>query len=99
MANTVMLNVRMDRGLKNAGESVLARAGLTATKAIRSLYRTMAETGEVPSCCADGALEQTTESRRFAMRELVGIAPLKPGEDAETLKAERLNRHNFADAL
>lgn len=95
MGRQVMLNIRMDKGLKAEGDSVLAHAGTSATKAIRSLYRYMETNHEVPSCCLDSEVTTTSDSRRTMMRQLVGVAPLKPGENVEDIKRERLSKEGF----
>lgn len=95
MGTQAMLNVRMDKGLKAEGDSVLAHAGTSATKAIRALYRYMEANHEVPSCCLDSEVATTNDSRRAMMRQLVGVAPLKPGENAEDIKRERLSKKDF----
>lgn len=38
---------------------------------------------------------QKAENRRKAMRHMVGIAKLSPGEDLKTLKDERLSKLKF----
>ena len=95
MGAQAMLNVRMDKGLKTEGDSVLAHAGTSATNAIRSLYRYMEANHEVPSCCLDREDSTTRDSRRAMMRQLVGVAPLKNGEGAEDIKRERLSKEGF----
>lgn len=95
MGTQAMLNIRMDKGLKAEGDSVLAHAGTSATKAIRSLYRYMEANHEVPSCCLDSEDATSRDSRRTIMRKLVGIAPLKPGENIEDIKRERLSKEDF----
>lgn len=95
MASTAMLNVRIDRGLKNEGDSVLSHFGLTPTEAIRSLYKHLEKTQSVPEWCFDDEAVPTTEQRRKTMRSLIGVAPLKPGEDVDAIKAERLSRIDF----
>ena len=92
MGAQAMLNVRMDKCLKLEGDSVLARSGTSATEAIRSLYRFMEQTQEVPSCCLEAQAPPSAERKRQTMRQLVGIAPLRPDEDAMTIKNERLSR-------
>lgn len=99
MATTAMLNVRLDRSMKAEGEGVLSRAGLTATDAIRALYQYMEKTHEVPDCCIPQTSSLTADQKRKALRELIGVAPLRSGEDAQTLKAERLSRHSFEATL
>ncbi len=95
MGAQVMLNVRMDKGLKAEGDSVLAHAGTSATEAIRSLYRFMESHQEVPLCCLDSQDATPRDARRAMMRELVGIAPLQSDEDADSIKAARLSRMEF----
>ena len=58
---TAMLNVRLDKGLKAQGERVLARQGVTATEAVRGLYRLLSQTDEVPD--ARGAQAKDAPAR------------------------------------
>ena len=95
MGTQAMLNVRMDKGLKAEGDSVLAHAGTSATEAIRSLYRFMESHQEVPPCCLDSQETTPRDARRAMMRELVGIAPLQPGENVNSIRAARLSRMKF----
>ncbi len=95
MTTVAMLNVRIDRGLKAEGDGVLSRAGISATEAIRSLYRYLERTQEVPECCMEDGVSLTAQQKRAAMRQLVGIAPLRPDETADTLRDERLSRYSF----
>lgn len=89
---TTMLNVRLDKGLKLEGDRVMAKQGVSATQAIRGLYRFMEENQDVPDFCKAGSDSSGPDERRRAMRRLVGIAKLKPGEDLNTLRNERLSR-------
>lgn len=89
---TAMLNVRLDKSLKSEGERVLAQQGVSATEAIRGLYRHLEQTEEVPDFCRTENVQPSPEERRRKMRQLVGIAKLKPGEDLDSLKQERLSR-------
>lgn len=92
---TAMLNVRLDTDLKREGDRVLSRQGVSATEAIRGLYRFMEETRDIPDFCKAETDSMPSENRRKNIRKLVGVARLKPGEDLSTLKAERLARMEF----
>lgn len=93
-----MLNVRMDKDLKAQGERVLAKQGVSATEAIRGLYRFMEQTEEVPDFCITESEALSPDARRQKMRQMVGIAKMAPGEDLSTLKQERLSRLEVAPA-
>ena len=95
MGAQVMLNVRMDKGLKAEGDSVLAHAGISATEAIRSLYRFMETNQKVPPCCLDSHEATPRDARRAMMRELVGVASLQPDEDVDSIRISRLSRMEF----
>ncbi len=43
------LNARIDLQVKREGDAALARAGVSATEAIRALWGYLAETGKLPS--------------------------------------------------
>lgn len=47
-AAVVQMNVRLDAGLKAKGDSVLERAGLTPTKAVRALWERLASCADRP---------------------------------------------------
>ena len=44
----VQMNVRIDSQLKNAGDRVLERAGLSPTKAVRALWERLASFSDAP---------------------------------------------------
>ena len=90
--STAMLNVRLDKDLKAEGERILAKHGMTVTEAVRGLYRNLADKDEVPDLCKSKDRSLSAEQKRERMRELIGIAPLAPGEDLVSLRKERLAR-------
>lgn len=47
-ASSAQINARIDAGLKASGDSALAKAGLTPTKAIRALWERFAELADRP---------------------------------------------------
>lgn len=48
-ARPVQMNVRMDRQLKDAGDAVLARLGMTPSQAVRELWQYLTENGHMPT--------------------------------------------------
>lgn len=93
--STAMLNVRLEKSLKREGDRVLSSQGVSATEAVRGLYRFLEQSREVPDFCRDESKVITAEQRRKTLRQLVGIAHLNSGEDITSLKKERLSRFEF----
>ena len=94
MAGEATLNVRFPgeaREVKHRGDAVLARAGVSASQAVRSLYRYLDESQELPSWMAPAAPDRY-EQRRAAMRSLVGAISVPDDFDARDIKAERCAR-------
>lgn len=89
---TAMLNVRLDKNLKAEGERVLAKQGMSATEAVRGLYRYLEENDEVPDFCKVQDDPTAPDARKQKMRQLIGVVKLSPGEDYRSLKDERLSR-------
>lgn len=89
---TAMLNVRLDKNLKAEGERVLGRQGISATDAVRGLYRYLEQNDKVPDFCKPETGAITADARRQKMRQLIGVAQMCPGEDLDALKRERLSR-------
>ncbi|MEE0706917.1 MAG: hypothetical protein UCH28_11125 [Adlercreutzia sp.] len=74
---TATINVRLSPTLKERGDSVLKKNGISTTQAIRALWGVMARTHEVP----DFVLAERSEARedektrkRTIARSLLGIA-------------------------
>ena len=63
---TVQMNVRIDDGLKRAGDEVIAAAGRTASEVVRAVWQRIALTGQLPEGVghelAQGELDATTAS-------------------------------------
>ena len=96
MTRSSTLNVRFPgelSNLKERGDNVLSRAGVSTTQAIRRLYQHLDETQEVPSWMLEPA--DKSAQRRDLMRQLVGVAPLEEGATLDSLKRERLSRFTF----
>lgn len=89
------LNVRLNKDLKQRGDAVLAREGISTTRAVRMLYQYLDQNQEVPAWIKENDTEDTYELRRKNMRELVGIARGPENCDVDDLKRERLSRLEF----
>ena len=72
MPATVQLNTRIDPGLKERGDAVFARAGLTSSEVVRAVWEYAARTQEVPECVL-ARTDADREARRKAMLEGAGL--------------------------
>ena len=61
---TVQMNTRLDALLKRAGDAVLARNGITPSKAVRFLWSYLADAQELPAFMRQGALEDAERAAR-----------------------------------
>ena len=94
MGAEATLNVRMPQDLKERGEHVLAREGVSTSKAVRGLYRHLDELQRVPDWLREGETD-AYEKRRKGIRNLVGIVSLPDDLDMSEVRAERLSRIEF----
>ena len=72
MAATVQLNTRIDPTLKERGDAVFARAGLTSSEVVRGVWEYAANTQTVPDFL-QAKQEADREARLKAAREGFGI--------------------------
>lgn len=75
---TATINVRLSPTLKERGDSVLRKNGISTTQAIRALWGVMARTHEVPDfVLAEQDVAQADEQTRkkIIARSLLAIAP------------------------
>ena len=86
MATDVMLNVRLDKTLKEHGAQVLERNGLSTTALIRNLFEYMEANQEVPGEIVGGASSRV-QARRKALRAAVGACPVGAGFNYEEAMA------------
>ena len=70
MATTTQLNTRIDSELKRRGDAVFSRAGLTSSEVVRAVWRTAADTQQVPECvCGTQGPDKERERGVRAVRE------------------------------
>ena len=83
---------RLPEALKRAGSSVLEKKGVTPTEIIRSLYRYMEATQEIPPCLdvAQSSGKSIYQSRREALRRVRGLVDLPEGYDPEGDRKARI---------
>ena len=67
------LNVRLNASLKERGDKVLRENGISASAAVRALWREMATTRSLPSFL-EGATGEAAAKKIRALGQLVGIA-------------------------
>lgn len=86
------INVRLPLDLKQRGDAVLRRTGLSASNLVRETYRYIAEAQQVPDYVSQDANgpEQLAIRRREALNKIAGILP--EGIDREAERWARLQR-------
>ena len=69
------LNVRLNASLKERGDKVLRENGISASAAVRALWREMATTRSLPSFLTDATDEAAAKKAKTqALGQLVGVA-------------------------
>ncbi len=81
MAATATLNVRIDEALKERGNQVFARHGISTTTAVRRLYEYADHEQKVPEWMVDQ--KGVCAQRRRLLRELVGVIDVPGDYDAK----------------
>lgn len=82
---SIQMNVRIDRQLKEAGDTVLAHIGMTPSQAVRALWEYLVVNGCMPSksgaalSSSDMAVAASMESRAVQGSHIVRDACLKYG--------------------
>ena len=73
MPVTVQLNTRIDPTLKERGDAVFARAGLTSSEVVRAVWEYAANTQTVPECILKRR-DKDREAHLAAIEEGFGLA-------------------------
>ena len=69
------LNVRLNASLKERGDKVLRENGISASTAVRALWREMASTRSLPSFLQDATNEAAAKKAKTqALDQLAGVA-------------------------
>jgi DNA-damage-inducible protein J len=88
------INVRLPRSLKDKGDAVLRREGVSVSEALRSLYEHMGQQQELPEFMQKPTLddkEAECAKKRALLRQISGILPADANIDG--MRHERLQRH------
>ena len=88
------INVRIPKSLKEGGEAVLEREGLSVSEAIRRFYLNLENKQKVPDFIKDNNeanAEELVAQKRALLKGLVGTAPAV--RTLEQVKDERIGRH------
>lgn len=94
MSAEATLNVRLPCDLKQRGDAVLSREGVSASKAVRALYRYIDQEQQLPEWLNGGG-EDVYQKRREGIHRLVGVVSLPEDFDARTIREQRLSRLEF----
>jgi len=71
---TAQMNIRIDDALKNRGDAVFRRYGVTPSDAVRALWNYTAEHEELPEFIDSHATDAAQEKLRLSVRESSGMA-------------------------
>lgn len=90
MPSDAVLNIRLPKSLKEHGNQVLSRNGVSVSKAVRRLYEYMEREQALPDVIADAADVGRCNDRRRLLREIVGVVDLPSGFDARQAYRDHL---------
>lgn len=90
MASDAVLNVRLPKELKDQGNQVLERNGLSVSKAVRKLYEFMVREQDVPPFALDRDADGSVEQKRLLLRSLAGTVDLPEGFDGRQAYRDHL---------
>jgi addiction module RelB/DinJ family antitoxin len=85
------ITVRIPNALKQSGEAVFKRYGVTATQAVQGLYRSVSKNQVLPKGLLPherSIAESSVAHKRELLRNLAGIAPNISDEEFEALRYE-----------
>jgi DNA-damage-inducible protein J len=88
------INVRIPQSLKEGGEAVLEREGISVSEAIRRFYVFLEHRQKIPDCIRDKGTSSSSDliaQKRALLKGLAGIAPTSLS--LEQIRDERLERH------
>ncbi len=74
MADTVQMNIRINKNIKSAGDSILRRCGYSPSSAIQALWTYIAEKNALPDFMPAKKTDAAKETRREEIMAAKGMA-------------------------
>lgn len=90
MASNAVLNIRLPEELKNHGNQVLDRNGISVSQIVRDLYRYMEAKQDIPSFAKQDDSSDKFENRRCVLRGLNLGLDIPEDFDFKKIKGDRL---------
>ena len=97
MTGNVMLNVRIDAGLKSRGAQVLERNGISITEYVRRSFEALVEQQDIPPFMRESA-ESCYDKRRQLLKTFARRAASVGADETDTVSDSLELRHARADA-
>ena len=90
MATDAVLNIRLPKELKDHGNQVLKKNGVSVSSIVRDLYEYMEKEQKIPDCLLQDKAESKGEMRRKLVRELANSIDLSEELDYKKAKEDYL---------
>lgn len=90
MPSDAVLNIRLPKSLKEHGNQVLDRNGLSVSKAVRRLYEYMEREQVVPDVIANDVDAAKSDDKRRLLREIAGMVDVPNDFDARQAYRDHL---------
>lgn len=90
MASDAVLNIRLPKSLKEHGNQVLSKNGISVSKAVRRLYEYMEREQALPDVLADDLDKDKSNDKRRLLREIAGVISVPPDFDAKQAYRDHL---------
>jgi DNA-damage-inducible protein J len=87
------INVRLAQSLKQSGDSVLRREGVTVTQVVRGVYEYLQQEQRLPGFLGEQGVSQENDRIQKRRRALEGLAGIIPADtDVDVIRHDRLAR-------
>lgn len=89
MSSKAVLNIRLPEELKQHGNQVLARHGISVSQAVRKMYEYMDKEQDVPKFLSQKSDDSVYDERRATLRKVAGSGELPQDFDVKKAIAEK----------